>query len=164
MDKEQVSFTISKKMREVLGRLAEAKGISFEDVLQDAVEDYIYGNAIKSHWGDDQRRFNRNRTNIPVVVQIGHGEGEALYSTGTIIDISMGGVRISIPSDERPAREVLDSKPDMQVRFRVPGEQSSLKFSCKPARINEQDDDLQVGVTFSDADFGSLQLLHRYVM
>jgi hypothetical protein len=164
-EEKEVSFPVSARLHEVMKRLAESRGIELSDVMRDAVEDFVYGNARKTHWGDEKRKFSRSRANIPAVLEIRTSEeDESVRSKGTIIDISMGGVRISIAGDQEANQSLMEDSPEVLISFRVPGEESELCFKCRPVRAEQGEDGVRLGVSFSDGDFNDMQVLHRYVM
>lgn len=162
---KMVSFSVSAKLYDVMKRLAESKGVGLSDVMRDAVENYVRGNALKTHWGDEKRRFNRSRTNIPAILEIRTAEEkESVRSKGTIIDISMGGVRISISAEDEADKSLMEGSPEVRISFRVPGEESELCFKCRPVRTEQDENGVRLGVSFSDGDFNDMQVLHRYMM
>jgi hypothetical protein len=76
----------------------------------------------------------------------------------------MGGVRISLPKHERLDVEVFERCQNVEILFRLPGEEFTITFGCKPSRVHSLEDDIEMGAVFTEADLRSQQILHKYVM
>jgi len=159
----QICFQVDPETYRQLEALAGRQGVSMPDLVKELADAFI---RRKAHEQDqsEQREFNRNHTSLPVVVQLVFEPGESFYRTGTILDISMGGVRIRMPSHEHSDKSFFDRCQSVEILFRLPGEDYTVTFRCKPARIQSRQEEIELGAEFTDADLRSQQVLHKYFM
>jgi hypothetical protein len=165
MDKKskEICFRVHPEMHEKLQAMADVEGVSLPDLMKDVATSFIE-HRIRKLAQSEKREFTRNQTNLPVVMQLRLDPGESFYRTGTILDISMGGVRISLPTHEHLDAGIFDRCQSIEILFRLPEEDFTVTFRCKPSRITAQNDDIELGAMFTEADLRSQQVLHKYVM
>jgi hypothetical protein len=159
----EICFRLEPEAYEKLKHIADEDETSIEALVKNISNAYIE-RRTQQKAGAEKREFIRNQTNLPVVIQLMFEPGEAHYRTGTIKDISMGGVRISLPKQEQPNMEVFDRCNRLEILFRLPGEEYTVTFTCRPSRMNMLEDTVQFGASFTEADLRSQQMLHKYVM
>ena len=110
--------------------------------------------------GKDKREFYRKDAAMPAIVQIDFGPRETHYRTGTILDISAGGVRISLPGHIRLGKR----SSGLGILVTLPGDSCQVALECKPCRINSANGDIQIGARFAaGADFRGRRSVQRYV-
>lgn len=160
---KEICFRVNPEKYEQLQALADVEGVSLPELVRNMATAFIE-HRVRELGQSEKREFTRNQTNLPVVMQLRLDPGESFYRTGTILDISMGGVRMSLPSQEHLDVSVFNRCQSIEILFRLPGEEYTVTFRCKPSRINAQDQDIELGAMFTEGDMRSQQVLHKYVM
>lgn len=160
----RICFQTSARNYEILRETAEEQGLDLESLTEKIVSDYIDKLHPEIKNKEERREFLRNRADFPVVVQIHFDQRETHYRTGTILDISMGGVRISLPKHERLDVDLVQNVSGMEILFRMPEENHTVSFKCEPRRVQAKDQEVHLGAIFTETDLRSQQVLHKYVM
>jgi hypothetical protein len=159
----EINFRLDSEAFSRLKRIAEEDETSIEELVSNISLAYLERRTRHAN-NSEKREFCRNRANLPVVLQLRFEPGQTHYRTGTIKDISMGGVRISLPKQEHLNIEVFERCNQVEILFRLPGEENTITFICKPSRVQALEDAVQFGAKFTEANLRSQQMLHKYVM
>ena len=108
----------------------------------------------------ERRRFNRKQVRLPVFIGKVRLKTEELVS-GIILDISIGGIRFTIPK-----RANLEIPPDSEttefaISFTLPGNLLPINVKCRLKRVIKTAEDVQIGAAFVDTAFSSHQVLQQ---
>jgi hypothetical protein len=91
-------------------------------------------------------------------------EDKALLQNALVVDISLGGLQISIPSTcefkKRGDRE--DSR--MFITFVLPESKRPITIECVPQRVFRSDQETKIGASLVDTDVEMYQALQNYLM
>lgn len=157
----EICFQTTAEIQDKLERIAESKGRTLCSLLEYIVEGYLNKAASDK---SDKRQFPRLEAAIPVVVQIQFDSNETHYRTGEIVDISMGGVRISLPKHDMINYELVMNSTNLEILFKLPDSQHTITFKCEPKRMFDEQENLFMGASFVDSDIYSQQALHKYML
>lgn len=157
----EICFQTTSEVEKKLEKIAKIKSQSISSLLE-----YIVMSYLSKNYGEDKekRQFPRMEVSIPVVVQIQFNSHETHYRTGEIMDISMGGVRISLPKHDMINYELIMSSSNLEILFKLPDTQHTITFKCSPKRMSDDQESLQLGANFVNCDMYSQQALHRYML
>jgi len=112
--------------------------------------------------GKERRHHPRKAILAPTLIKKCDLVGKALC-TGAITDISLGGVRITIPKDAK-CEILLDKQTSkFEIVFILPNEKSLIRLACESCRIIDSEESIHVGAAFIDADLQSYKILHTYL-
>jgi hypothetical protein len=158
-----ICFRTSRRLRDALKEIAEDQRRSLSALVENIVSDYVT-EQDKSLEGKekDRRKHFRKKTSIPVILR-NPDMRETPVHTGTIRDISLGGVRIVLPKNRDSSWITGSREHELHLVFVLPEGRFPMNFKCRPSRINGKMDGVQVGAVFSDAEFESYQALQRYL-
>jgi len=156
----EICFQTTAEVQKRLAAIAESRGHTMSTLLEYIVTGYL--DKVGSE-ESDKRQFPRMGTSIPVVVQIQFDSNETHYRTGEIMDISMGGVRISLPKHDMINYELIMNSSNLEILFKLPSSQHTITFKCAPKRMHDQQENLHVGASFVESDIFSQQALHKYM-
>jgi hypothetical protein len=110
----------------------------------------------------DRRGFKRAPANFPACIGDGRSKTGA-FAIGTIQDVSMGGVRLSVPKGANllpgPDCEAFE----FSVSFSLPNNPWPVGVKCLPRRVVELGDEIQIGAAFVDTDIRSHHALQQYM-
>jgi hypothetical protein len=87
-----------------------------------------------------------------------------IYQNDVITDISLGGLRISVPKDHTFEIHTDERTSDFDTLFALPNERRPVNVKCKPQSVFHANGDTQIGASFVDADFNSYQTIRDYLV
>ncbi len=111
----------------------------------------------------ERRQHPRLITSIPAFIS-NDGSGKARLHVGSITDISLGGLRISIPRGMRHEVLTCPQTPEFEIITKLPDENKPIHLKCKSQRIVYSKDNIYIGASIVDADFRSFKAFKNYLM
>jgi hypothetical protein len=113
-------------------------------------------------FSQDRRGFKRVPANFPACIGDARSKtGD--FAIGTIQDVSMGGVRLSVPKGTNlitgPGCEAVE----FSISFSLPNNHWPIGVKCLPRRVVELGDEIQIGAAFVDTDIRSHHALQQYM-
>ncbi|MDY6850687.1 MAG: PilZ domain-containing protein [Thermodesulfobacteriota bacterium] len=160
----EICFSTDSDVRDRLNEIAKEEDTALSSLVEGVVLEFLDKRKPPIAKGEEKREFQRKPDGIPVIVQMHLDSKESHYHTGTIMDISFGGVRISLPRQEKIEMKFINESPELEILFKLPDGSYTATFLCKPCRVAQSEEDLQVGARFTGADLASQQALHKYIM
>jgi len=154
-----ICFRTSAKLQAGLRAAAEHGQVNVSSLINSLLSDYL-----DSRSRTDKRRHNRKGTSIPVII---HGETDAgkVLLTGVIQDVSLGGVRISVPKSGQRSLSITADAKNFEIVFRLQdGSTRPVSMICKPARVSPAGDSMQIGASFQDGDLQSYFEIQNFLM
>jgi PilZ domain len=111
----------------------------------------------------EKRQYPRIITSIPAFISKGRSGGEKL-PVGSITDISLGGLQISIPRGMK--YKVLNGRKttEFEIITKLPKGNKPIHLKCKSQRVVSSKDSIRVGASVIDADFRSYRAFKNYLM
>jgi hypothetical protein len=159
-------FYIDEEILDDLDALALAHGLSLSALLDEVLREYLEKrkhNAGRS--ASDKRRFRRKKVLIPAMVYHKPDTGgSGRYFATTIVDISMGGMRMSIPLPGNGNLRIEQNSSEFEVIFSISEDTEPIRIKCRPQRIDQKQNQIQVGAAFSGSESESHERLHQYIM
>jgi hypothetical protein len=110
----------------------------------------------------DRRGFERKQVSFPACI----GESpskDGKFAMGTILDISMGGIRFSVSKDAKREVEIDGNMAEFSISFPLPNNHWPIGVKCRLKRVVESANDVQIGAAFVDTDIRSHHSLQRYL-
>jgi hypothetical protein len=83
------------------------------------------------------------------------------FVEGTIIDISLGGIKFSVPKGTKVEILVGDKLTEYSVIFTLPNQLWKTNMKCRSPRVVESRDAVQVGAAFVSPDFSTCSVLQK---
>jgi hypothetical protein len=155
-----ICFRTSKELRKSLEEVAREERRSLSALIQNALHDFV--NQKKSlPSGKEKRRHPRKEVFLPTLASLVGTEG---LHAGVILDISLGGLRLSVPKEYDFDIQKDDETARINILFTLPAEKSTVALKCKPNRIRQTNGETEVAVAFSDCDFPSYQKVQNYLL
>jgi len=158
-----ICFRTSADLRASLKKVAKRKKRTLSSLIENVVYDYLEQISAVQGLKGERRRFPRKETTIPAMISE-VGRDEKLFFTGTILDLSLNGVRISVPKESKYNIVENGDNYFLEILFALPNNPQPMSFKCKPCRFFDTGQDVQMGAFFSDADFKSYQGLQEYLV
>ena len=85
------------------------------------------------------------------------------FAMGTILDISIEGVRFSVPNGQKLEIKTDGETTEFSISFSLPDNHWPVGAKCRPVRIVESADEVQIGAMFVDTDIRSYHALRQYL-
>ncbi|MGO9137206.1 MAG: PilZ domain-containing protein [Syntrophales bacterium] len=112
---------------------------------------------------NERRQYPRIITSIPAFISNGRSREEKLR-IGSIIDISLGGLRISIPKGmEHKILNGLQAT-EFEIIAKLPNGNKPIQLKCKSKRAVYSKDNIHVGASVIDAASRSYEAFKSYLM
>jgi hypothetical protein len=111
----------------------------------------------------ERRRFPRKKVNITARIE-GLNPGDAAIHEGAIVDLSLSGVRLSVPDSLNfKLMEDRTGRP-LSMVFTLPQREKTLGFQCMPKYAQNKGTETHIGASFTNADFTSYQTLQDFLI
>ncbi|MEN6321226.1 MAG: PilZ domain-containing protein [Syntrophaceae bacterium] len=158
-----ICFRLSKNLHESLITVAQEDRRSLSSAIEIILTNYLKERKALKSIKKEKRRYPRKAVSVPTFIN--HiSSGEKKLHAGSITDISLNGVRISIPQDV--SCEIFN-EPDkcrFEIIFTLPNGNRPIQIICESCRVVDSKELIQVGASFIDADFNSYKTLQAYLM
>jgi hypothetical protein len=156
-------FRLSKNMRDSLAKLAREEKRSLSSMIEIVLSNYLKEKKALKGIKKEKRQYPRKTVSVPAFINQ-NISGEKKLHAGSVTNISLGGVHISIPQDI-PGEVIFDpEKSKFEIIFTLPGENRPIRLTCESRRMVDSKEALHVGASFVDADFNSYKALNTYLM
>ncbi|MGZ3648528.1 MAG: PilZ domain-containing protein [Syntrophales bacterium] len=125
--------------------------------------DDLKSREVLNGFKNEKRRYPRMITSIPAFISNGRSREEKLR-IGSIIDISLGGLRISIPRGmEHTVLNGLQGT-EFEIVTKLPNGNKPIHLKCKSKRAVYSKDNIHVGASVIDAASRSYKAFKNYLM
>ena len=161
------TVTICFRTSEDLRREIEMIAAEDRRTLSSTIENILYEHLEKrkniERFQGEKRRFPRKNISVPALIsRPGAQPSEA--RAGMLIDISLGGLRISVPGGMPLELQADGESSRLSVVFTLPHIKKALTVHAVPRHVFKFEDDTGIGTSFVDADLGTYQTLRTYLM
>ena len=153
-----ICFRTSEDLRASLEKVAVGERRSLSSIIETVLYNYLKEKKELRSLKNEKRIYGRREVSLPAFVYK-RGSGESALQTGIIFDLSLGGLRISVPQEYDVQQEG-----DFDTIFTIPNEKMPIKMKCTIKRVLDGTDNTkEIGATFVDGDFSGYQKLHGYL-
>jgi c-di-GMP-binding flagellar brake protein YcgR len=161
--KKQVTicFRTSEDLRVAVEKVAQQDHRSLSSAIELILMEYLSRNADypQQH---ERRRYGRKQVSIPARIKT--ADAKRKHYKATILDISLSGMRVSLPKESLPELYEGRDTPQFETSFVLPQDDRSLRIVCRPQRVVPVNGSIQVGASFVDTEFTQYQQLQQYLM
>ncbi len=153
-----ICFRTSDDLRASLEKVADGERRSLSSVIETVLFTYLKDKTGGRNSKGERRNYARKEVSLPAFIYKRDSKDSTLQ-TGIIFDLSLGGLRVSIPQEYEAVQNT-----EFDTIFTIPTEKTPIKMKCTVKRILEGTDNTkEVGADFVDGDFGGYQKLHKYL-
>ncbi|HOC46529.1 MAG: PilZ domain-containing protein [Syntrophorhabdaceae bacterium] len=153
-----ICFRTNEELKHTLEKIAEVERRSLSSIIENILHGQVKDKVELKGAKKERRRYQRKEVSLPAFVYK-HEAKESTLQTGIVINVSLGGLRISIPKEYDVVNDA-----EFDTIFSIPNEKTPVKMRCAIRRIVEGGDSTkELGADFIDGDFPSYQKLHRYL-
>jgi hypothetical protein len=158
-----ICFRTDKIIRNSLEKMAEEGRRTISAVIETILYEHMKEKKVLQGIGQERREYNRKQVSLPAFVMDARSDAKQVQ-TGKVLDISLGGIRLSVPKGVQLSISTDPETNEFHVIFTLPEVTQPINMKCKPQRVFEQGEDLYVGAAFVDSDFKSYQNLQRHLI
>ena len=156
-----ICFRTSEELRGALEKAAREDHRSLSSAIELILADYLEKNHGFPHLRE-RRRFVRRQVSIPA--QVRSIDSEKKEHKAVILDISLSGLRVSLPNESMPEIYEGAETSEFETLFVLPEEEKSIRIVCRPQRVVPVNGNIHVGASFVDSDFTNYQHLQQYLV
>ena len=156
-----ICFRTSKDLHESLAQVAKEDRRSLSSTIEMALTKYLKERKAFQGVEKEKRQYPRKTLSVPAVLdqrELGQ------MAVGSIMEISLGGVKVIIPKDFKHQILIDSQGSKFEIVFNLPKENKPIKLFCESQRVVDAEDSIHVGASFVDADFKSYTALQTYLM
>ena len=158
-----ICFRTSEELRSGLKKRADEERRSISSLIENICYDFLHGKKASRSIKHEKRLFPRRKVSVPALVQ-GAGSEQQQVQAGLIVDISHGGVQLSIPKEYGFQIHENRETSRIEIIFTLPSAKRPITMQCMPRRLHDSDEEVRIGASFVDPDFVSLQALQTYLL
>lgn len=158
-----ISFQTSSEIKESLEKIAEKENKSVSSLIEFIVYHYLRDEMSIDKVCQNRRRFERKKVTIPAYIgetQWQHDE----FIEGKLLDISLGGIKVSIPKKAKTDIPDVHKTEDLCVTFRIPSCYWPIRVKISPQTVHELEDEVQLGASLINPDYQAYSALQKYMM
>jgi hypothetical protein len=157
-----ICFRTSEELRIAIEHYAASQRRSLSSSIETILYDYLKSQNMILEGKKERRRNPRKQVSIPAYISIPDTSKQNLQP-GIIVDISAGGIRVSIPKGNDFEIVEDDSSLTFDLHFVLPNEKTPVNFKCNACTINGDEVETKISACFIDSDFRSYQKLNNYL-
>jgi hypothetical protein len=157
-----ICFQTTSEISNALERIAREKSESLSSVVESIIYHYLQDNKEFKDIYQNRRRLERKNVCLPAFVGDPRWQRHD-FEEGTILDISFGGIRLSVPKGTKIEITSDDTK-EFRVNFALAGCLWPINLKCYPQRISELEDEVLIGATIVDPDFYTYTAMQKYLI
>ncbi len=158
----RISCRTTKGVRKGIEGFASKEGRSISAAIEVILTGFLRGRHVLKD-NSEKRRYARRPLSIPALVKGADSVTSALESA-VVLDISLGGMCISMPEEEKSLVGSEGGNTRFEAAFVLPDVQKPVRLLCKRERITASGGNLRIGASFVGGDFAYYQQLQQYLL
>ena len=158
----RISCRTTTKVRKGLEDFASKEGRSLSSAVEHILTSFFRGRRVLKATSE-KRRHERRPLSVPALVKAADSVASTLEGA-MVLDISLGGMCISIPEEERSMIGNEGGSGCFEAAFVLPQVHRPIRLLCRRERISPAEGNLQIGASFIGGDFGYYQELQQYLL
>jgi hypothetical protein len=158
-----ICFQTSSEVRSSLEKIAEKENQSVSSVVESIIHRYLKNDKPDECTGQNRRRFERKKITIPAYIGYTRWQRDDFVES-TILDISLGGIKMSIPKGAKVDVQNVRGTEEISIIFRIPSCYWPINVKITPHAVSESAEEIQVGASIINPDFQAYSALQKYLM
>jgi len=158
-----ICFRVSRDLQESLVTISLEERQSLSSIIETVVVAYLKMRKTLKETNIERRSHRRKTVLAPALIKQYSSEGTKL-DTAVITDISLGGIQVTIPKNDKHEISVAPQESKFEVVFTLPNENKPLYMTCEPRRFVDSRESIRVGASFTDDVSQSYKKLQTYLM
>jgi len=158
-----ICFRTSESLRNELEKIAGEDRRTLSSTIENILYDHIEKRKSATTFREEKRRFPRKNVSVPALISMA-GAPLTEPRVGMLVDISLGGLRISVPGGLPLELRADGESSRLSIVFTLPHIKKALTVQAVPRHVFKYEDDTGIGTSFVDADLATYQMLRTYLM
>jgi hypothetical protein len=158
-----ICFQTSSEIRNSLEKIAEKESQSVSSVVESIIYHYLKSDKAVEGIFQNRRRFERKKTTIPAYIGDTRWQRDD-FVAGTILDISLGGIKMSIPKGTKVDIQNVREAEELSIVFRIPSCYWPISVKISPQAVSESAEEVHLGASLINPDFQAYSALQKYLM
>jgi hypothetical protein len=155
-----IYLQISSEIKHFLEKIAEKERKTVSAVVESIVRHHFKNEKAVEVISQNRRRFERKKTSIPAYI------GDARWQrhdfvAGTILDLSLGGIKMSIPKGTRVEFRTAGVPDELNVIFTIPTSLWPISMRISPHRVFESAEEIHFGASLINPSFPAYSALQK---
>jgi hypothetical protein len=159
----KICFAADSELYERLFEGAERQNLSLDDFLHHVIQHYLQDHSGFSK-EREKRSYRRAKLSLPVIVRAEKRDNEVFARAGVVNDISVGGMRITVPKRDMVSDEYYLDFDVIEILMKLPDTGEPSSFTCEIIRTTPTHEGVEFGARFVEADLDGVQAIHKYMM
>jgi len=157
-------ITVSIDIFESLELIAAKNNMKLDYLVNHVLKGYIDENFISADDVSKNRKFQRKKVIIPALMyEKKDKEDPGRYLPVTVLDISIGGLKLALPPEEQPQIDLVANQAEFEVILYLTDTKSLSRFKCKLIHVQKSEQGVNLGVSFLECDEFSHKQLTAYL-
>ena len=139
-DTTTICFDINKNLAQRIKSTSLRENISDSDFINTIISEYFrkidYDQETISH--KDPREHARKDILIRGAIEINQNNKETLFKPVDIVDISLGGIKITVDNNASRVIDIINAKSSFTLIFCLPSLPNVFKTLCKPIHMSKK--------------------------
>ena len=158
-----ICFRTSNEIRVALETIAENERQSLSSLIESILFRHLKETKTLPVSGTERRRYDRRKISVPALIRE-FNQDKKDFEAGAILDISLYGMRISVPKGTQLEIRTEGASSTIEVTFTLPNATQPLRMKCQLQRTIDAISEVNIGATIVDSDFNSYRTLQHYLM
>jgi len=124
----------------------------------------LYPEYYKKKVDEEKRHYPRKRVSFSALVSTSNSDDKASLQTGLVIDISLGGVQVSIPGAHKFETGKDRKTGNISITFTLPNSEVPVTIECLPKYVLRSNRETHIGASLVDTDIDSYKTLQTYLV
>jgi hypothetical protein len=158
-----ICFRTNDDLRRALAKTSKQERRSLSSMIENILIEYLEDEKAFSRTKEEKRRFPRKPLEAPALIRGLTPDGKDV-SAGIVLNMSIGGLQVSIPSNYECQISEDQENAKFSVVFTLPESKRPLTVQCALQHASSINGDTNIGASFCDSDFTSYQAIQNYLI
>ena len=158
-----ICFRTNMELRKGIEKYALDKHRTLSSAIEFILLEHLRNQSKPIIFEEEQRRFQRKPVKFPAFINGLNSEMKS-YQPSVITDLSLNGLKISVPKDTWLMKNPDNHAMAFNAMFVLPDETRMINIQCKHRWFIETPEDVLVGAMIEQADFKDCQSLQKYLL
>lgn len=155
-----ICFRTNVELKKGIEKYALDNHRSLSSTMEFILLEHLRNQSKPLMFEQEQRRFQRKPVKLPAFIDVLNSEMKS-YQPSVITDLSLNGLKISVPKDIWLMKNTDNHAMAFDVMFVLPDETRMINIQCKHRWFIETPEDVLVGAMIEHADFKDCQSLQK---
>jgi hypothetical protein len=158
-----IYFQTTSEIQGALEHIAAEKNQSVSAIIESIVGQYLKDHKVIKDIAPSRRRLERKHARLQAYIGDPRWQRKD-FEHGTILDISLLGIRLSVPKGTTLEIPEDGKTSEFCIIFSLPEHHWPIQLKCLPKWVVESEEDIQLGVELLNHDIYAFKALQKYVI